>query len=255
MKFKSTYNILILVFLQPLFSSCAKVILNKLDAFENNMPLKYITNGKKNIVFFPMHHIGKRSFYDDTKNKVDSFIKLGYKVYYEAVLLGSVKDSLQKDTIYRKARKITGVDFVTARANAGYIDTINNTLLGKKTKLISKYNLINQPKNLIPKSDTSKIRNVDATFVQLINECEKKYGPIILEKYDFETNFGEKYKFKRSKGINEYFLYIFRNHLIADSIMNDRENKIIIVFGGLHFKGILEDLQMADKNYKQVEKL
>ena len=91
--------------------------------------------------------------------------------------------------------------------------------------------------------------------VLLTDVCESKFGPIVLEKYDFETKFGEKYKFKRSKEINEYFLFVFRNHLIADSIMNDPENKIIIVYGGLHFKGILENLQAVDKHYKQVEKL
>ena len=255
MKSKLTYNILLLLLLQCFFSSCGRIILNNLGAFEKNMPLKYITNGEKKIAFFSMHHIGTRDFYEDTKNKIDSFIKLGYKVYYEAVHLGPVKDSLQKDTIYRKARKITGVDFVTAKANAGYIDTLNNTILGKKTNLISKYDLINQPRNLVPKSDTVRVKNVDATFLQLINECEKKFGPIVLEIFDLETKFGEKYKFKKNKEINEYFLYVFRNHLIAETILNDSENKIIIVFGGLHFKGILEKLQTADKNYRQVEKL
>ena len=249
------YNVLLLILLQCLFSSCTKIILNSLGAFEKSMPLKYITNGEKKIAFFPIHHLGTREFYEDTKNKIDSFMKEGYEVYYEAVLLGPVRDSLQKDTIYRKARKITGVDLLTARANAGYIDTVNNTILGSKTKLISKYNLINQPRNLVPKSDTVRAKHVDATFVQLINACENKFGPIVLEKYDFETKFGEKYKFKRSKEINEYFLYVFRNRLIADSILNDPEKKIIIVFGALHFKGLLENLQAVDKNYKQVEKL
>ena len=73
MKQKLLYNILLLLLLQSCLSSCNRIILNNLNAFESKMPLKYITNGKKTIVFFPIHHIGEKEFYDDTKNKIDSF--------------------------------------------------------------------------------------------------------------------------------------------------------------------------------------
>jgi hypothetical protein len=230
------------------------MILNNLGAFEDTVPLKYITNGGKKIIFFPMHHIGTKTFYDDAKNKIDSLITKGYVVYYENVRTRSIRDSLQKDTLYRKARKISGVDFATAYVNKGYIDTTNNTLFGKKTNLISKYKLINQSKTMFPLDDTLRVKNVDADFDQLIKACENKYGTIVLDKYDYETKFGEKYKHKRNKELYEYFGTGFRNTLITDSILKDPNNKIILVYGSKHFEGILEDLIIADKNYKQVEK-
>ena len=63
------YNVLLLILLQCLFSSCTKIILNSLGAFEKSMPLKYITNGEKKIAFFPIHHLGTREFYEDTKKQ------------------------------------------------------------------------------------------------------------------------------------------------------------------------------------------
>ena len=250
------YNFTIVIILFFL-SSCGKIAMNSMGLLDKKIPLKYISNGEKKIVFFAIHHVGQKEFYDDTKRKIDSFMKMGYAVYFENVRPGAIKDSMQKDTIYRKARKITGVDFLAVSSNAGYIDTVNQTVMGKKTKFIKKYKLINQPIGIIPFSDTINVRNIDASFVQLVRECENKFGTIKLEKYDFETNFGEKYKLqeKRNKDINKYFIYIFRNNLIVNTILNDKRDKIILVYGAAHFDGILENLQIADKRFKKVEGL
>jgi hypothetical protein len=255
MKLKLNYYFFLLLFLQCFLSSCLqKIILNSLGAFENTVQSRYITNGEKKIVFMPIHHIGKKIFYDDARRNIDSLMSIGYIVYFENVRMLTT-DSLQKDTLYRKVRKITGVDFVTTINNKGYIDTINNTLLGKKSKYIAKYKLINQSKKMFPSFDSTRVKNVDADFAQLINACENKYGTILLDKYDYETKFGEKYKHKRDKELFEFFVSGFRNNIISNSIMNEKNDKIIVVYGGKHFKGILENLKAADKNYKEVESL
>lgn len=238
-----------------LFSSClTKIALNTLGVTEKKASLKYATNGEKKLVSFYIHHIGKREYYEDVKNKIDSFIKEGFIVYFEAVKLGVFKDSLKKDTIYRKARKISGIDFISMKAHGGYIDTINKTLFGKKSKYVVKNNLINQPKYLIAFHDSINFRNIDANMIELVEACEKKFGVIELEKYDFETTFGEKYKAKRNKKLSSYFLEDYRNILISESILNDINKKIVLIYGGKHFDGILENLNAADKNYKQVDK-
>ncbi len=248
------YNFTILIVVCFL-SSCGRMAMNSMGLLDKKIPLKYISNGEKKIASFSIHHVGQKEFYDDVKRKIDSFIKIGYVVYYENVRLGPVKNIPERDTLLRKARKITGVDFLTVGANAGYIDTATQSIMGKKSKYIKKFHLVNQPIGIIPYSDTMNVKNVDATFVQLVNECEKKFGPIKLEKYDFETNFGKKYELKKEKEINKYFLTGFRNNLIANTILNDRRDKIIIVYGAAHFDGILENLQAADKRYKKVEGL
>ena len=236
-------------------SSCLKIAFTKAHILEKNVSVKYITNGNTKIVFIPMHHIGVKEFYTDAKNKIDYYITSGYLVYFEGVKMGEVKDSLQKDSILRKTRKVTGVDFVAASKTNGYLDTINNTILGKKFRGLSKYKLVNQPKGIVNKSDSLKYKNVDATYVQIIAASENKFGPIILNDYDIKTNFGEKYKSKKNKEMKKYFLADFRNNLIADSILKKGNHKIVLLFGAKHFDGILENLKKSDKEYKEVDKL
>lgn len=244
-----------LFFVSLCLSSCLKIAFTKAHILEKKVSVKYITNGNTKIVFIPMHHIGVKEFYEDAKNKIDSFIISGYTIYFEGVKMGEVRDSLQKDSILRKTRKVTGVDFVAASKTNGYLDTINNTILGKKFKGLSKYKLVNQPKGIVNKSDTLKYKNVDATYVQIIAACENKFGPIVLTEYDIKTNFGEKYKSEKNKEMKKYFLADFRNTLIVDSILKKTSNKIVLLFGAKHFDGILENLKKSDKNYKEVEKL
>lgn len=255
MKNKNIPCFLILLFTSLLFSSCIQqLILRSMGVFENAVPLKYITNGDKKLIFFPIHHVGKKEFYSDVKNKIDSLRLQGFEVYYELVQLGNIRDSLQRDTIYLKARKITGIDFATANQNKGYIDTINNTILGEKNKFILKYNLVNQTRDIIPTFDSLRVKNVDGNFVNLLQATEDKFGKITLEKYDFETKFGEKYKVKENKEMKKFFVEEYRNDLITKSILNDKHNKIILVYGKAHFEGFLKNLKLADPNFKEVDK-
>ena len=258
MKTRLHERILLIFMLPLLLTSCTKFILNSLGTFEETVSVKYITNQKKQIIFLPMHHIGKKEFYNDVQKRIDSLLLQGYVVYYENVRPVKNIDSLYKDTLLRKARKITGIDFVNAKKSGGYIDTINNTIMGKKIRNLSEYHLVNQPRSLFDFSDSPRIRNIDANFVQLITACENKYGPINLKKYDYETNFGQKYNLKyksHDKKLNEYFLTEFRNSIISNEILYDKHDKIILMYGAKHFDGILENLQTADKNFKEVKSL
>ena len=199
-----------------------------------------------------MHHVGKKEFYEDAKHKIDSLIQDGYIIYYENVNMPAGIDSLVKDTLYRKSRKITGVDLSTMKANQGYIDTVNGTFMGLKAGFITKYKLVNQGKGMLPLKDSLHVKNVDANFPQLIVACEKKFGPVELTSYDYDTKFGENYKSKKNEDLFNYFIVSFRNKLITDSILNSSQKKIAMIYGSLHFDGILENLTAADKNYKQV---
>lgn len=248
------FSFILLFSIQVSMSSCInKILLNSLGVFEKKASKKYLSNGEKKIVFFEMHHVGKKVFYDNIKLELDSLMEKGYMVYFEGVRIGVVNDSLLIDTIYRKARKITGVDFVSSLKNKGYLDTLNKTAFGKKSKLITKYKLVNQPHDIVSKTDTLRSKNVDATFYNLINACETKFGPIVLDSIDFETKFGEKYKTPKKSELREYFLLVYRNDLITNSILHDQSEKIVLLYGKKHFDGILENLQKVDKNYKEVE--
>ncbi|MEO6490815.1 MAG: hypothetical protein ABIO04_12805 [Ferruginibacter sp.] len=203
----------------------------------------------------PMHHIGEKEFYEDAKATTDSFLKKNYMVFFEAVRRNGITDSIQKDTIYRKVRKITGVDFYTILSNGGYLDTTTNTIMGLKLRYISKHKLVNQSKQLLSSFDSSHVKNIDADILELMNATEKKFGKIILEPYDLKTPFREKYKHKKNKKISDFFVSEYRNNLLTDSILKSPYDKIMIVYGAKHFDGILENLKLVDKNYKEVGKL
>ncbi len=252
MKYIKLKCVLLVLICNTMFSSCLRHIVYKsMGVFDKKVSFHFVTNGDKKIVFIPMHHIGKKEFYEHTKQVTDSLIRDGYILYLESVASGKNIDSLQKDTLYRKATKLTGVDMLALKNNGGYLDTNKNSINGYKLK----HKLVNQPKPIPGNYDSVRSKIVDATMLQLIKACEDKYGPIILEKSDFEISTGKKKKVKPNSEIKNYFLLTFRNELITDSILHDQNKKIALMYGAKHFDGILENLQKADNKYKKVEKL
>lgn len=250
----SKIYIIMLSVCQLVLCSCATILLNHIGISDKKVSTRFITSDEKQIVFIPMHHIGKKEFYRNVRHMADSFLAMDYQIFFETVRKEGLRDSSHKDTIYRKVRKLLGVDFVTIANNGGYIDTVNNKIFGKKLKYISKHDLINQPRGLLLNLDSQRVNNVDADIVELISASEEKYSPIILEKYDFETPFGQKYKPDIKKEMKNYFLLEYRNKIVSDAVLNSPYKKILIVYGAKHFEGILQNLQKANKSYKEVSK-
>lgn len=251
MKYIKIKFVLLMLICNTMFPSCLRhIALNSMGIYDKKVSFHLVTNGDKKIIFIPMHHIGKKEFYENAKQVTDSLMKNGYILYLESVTPGKNIDSLQKDTLYRKATKLTGVDMFALKNNGGYLDTNKNTLNGYKLK----HKLVNQPKPIPGNYDSARSKIVDATLLQLIKACEDKFGPIILEKSDFEITKEKKKKIETKSEIKNYFLLTYRNELITDSILKDQNKKIAILYGAKHFDGLLENLQKADKNFKLVEK-
>lgn len=253
-KFVSINRLAVLLLCLLSLASCLNIALNSLGVLEKNATLKFISNGEKRIVFIPMHHIGKKEFYDDVEKKIDSLSKNGFIIFYEGVRLGQVKDSLQKDTLFKKIRKIVGLDLVALNKNQGYLDVENNRIMGREFKSLPKYQLVNQPKKFIIMSDTTRFKSRDGNYVQLVAACEQKFGPVILSEYDLLTKSGEKYKTEVNKDLKNYFVLEFRNKLLADAIIQESNNNIVILYGAKHFEGLLEVLKTLDKNFREVER-
>ena len=146
----------ILIFLISIsFINCKSALFNlaleKTGVYDDSVPLSKMSNSEKEIVFFPMHHIGTELFYTDVKNKVDSLENIGYYFYLE-----SVKGDLQKDTIMRKFKKIKGMAF----SKNGYTDNIDSLF---ENKFKFKKDITNQPsyKKLGVDSISSKVCRCD----------------------------------------------------------------------------------------------
>ncbi|MEP6467461.1 MAG: hypothetical protein ABJB05_14225 [Parafilimonas sp.] len=241
------FPLLILLFT---FCSCYTTVFQFMGVMDKSPSLKSMTNPQKEIIFIPMHHIGKQAFYSNVKKQVDSLRNIGYSIYFEGVKFSRLNDSLVNDTLSMKLRKLIGVDFRSMKSNGGYIDTVNNTFMGKKVKAIKRHKLVNQPKSY-NFFDTSVDRRVDVYLSDALNAFENKYKLIILNACDFSTKPGEKYQCGNIKGDKKFVTRQYRNEFIATEIVKDSHNKIVLVYGAKHYKGILKELQLKDSTWKR----
>lgn len=66
------------------FCSCGSMLLNsdrnRMGFFEEKVTLSFLSDGTKEVVFFKMHHFGKKEFYNDVsfKNRFASKRKLSF---------------------------------------------------------------------------------------------------------------------------------------------------------------------------------
>jgi hypothetical protein len=228
----------------------------RIGVFDKTASARYITNGDKKIVFIGMHHIGTKEFYADVKKLCDSLIEADYSLFYEGVRKIPSKDSMELDTMYKKIRQITGLHLGAMTKDGGYIDTVNNTIMGRKFKFISKYHLVNQPRNTMFFRDSLQVKNIDVRASTILAETERKFGPVLLTQYDHSVPAHKKYKYK-SKTLKEpraqFYMLEYRNEVITDSVLSG-PNKIALLYGDDHFKGILKNLQAADSSYRQVRR-
>ena len=243
MKFRSLFFLFIFaIFL----SSCMSMALNSIDAYKDHNSVSFFSNGNKMVAYIPMTHVGKKEFYADIKNKVDSLQYNGYIVLMESV---KVRDSLtgpQKDTLRRKVRRLLGVDL----NGKGYLDTINGTLMGIKFK--NKQGLINQPPYYKLGVDTLKGRREDVPINVLLKAYEEQYGEISLTDCDFTTPLGNKYNCMRevNNWMNEFVLG-YRNRHLAAAIIDESNQKIAVLYGAMHHGGLLEELTKLDSTFTE----
>ncbi len=232
------------------FFSCNPKLF-KSHVYEKDIQLKTLTNGVSEIVFFPMHHIGKSEFYKDVQLKIDSLDRLNYLFLIEGVKLQKNQDSILTESCFKKLRKITNVDFTIMRNDNGYIDSTNLTLLGYESNKLKE--LVNQPKAVnFFKNDTSKYCFADVTYQEMVSSYEMKYGEIRLNDCDSKNKLGTEYKCENiiDKKASNFILLDIRNSRIIDVISKYPSRKIAIIYGRNHLESLLELLQKKDSNWR-----
>jgi hypothetical protein len=243
---------LVAIFIVVVFSSCQKMILNSMGVLDRSVTTRKMKNSSQEVIFISMHHVGKHDFYLDVKNKVDSLRHLGFIFYYERVKRTMYPDSLSNDTLRRKFRKILGLDVLSPKMKTGYIDTLGSTSVGLNSKMVEKYQLVNQPGLKQLGLDTLKDIWADASIRELMESFERKFGTLVLDECDLKTNFDEKYscsKYNNKEG-KKFILADYRNQIVARKVLSDRHPKIAILYGAKHFTGILKELQQKDSTWK-----
>lgn len=236
--------LLCLVAISFLATSCLSLGLKLIGAYEEEATVSEYTNNNKTVAYIPLRHIGLTAFYNDIKFKVDSLQDKGYIVFMESTRVTDTLTELQQDTLRLKVRKILGV----ALNKGGYLDTVNNKLLGRNFK--NKKGLINQPKYHAMGVDTLKGRIADVPLNRLVQEYEKRYGSIPLNDCDYTTPLADKYDCGAvDKGQKNALVLEYRNQNLAQQIVNEKHNKIAVLYGALHERGLYTELKALDSTW------
>lgn len=240
---KNKFIAIIITFLiLSTFSSCNSLYLKHSGILDDKPELKRISNDTKNIIFLPIHHIGKKEYYNNLSKKVDSLTLLGYVTFYEEVTT-KLKEKTEYIPLAKKFRKIQG-DF---NAGNGYLDSLNNN---------SEYELINQPKFHEMGIDTLTAVNADLTLERIISEFELNNGEIKLNECDEKTDLGSNYNCeslnkKLRQDFRENYILGMRNINLANLINESESNKIFVIYGASHYKGLLKELKKIDSNWAE----
>ena len=187
----------------------------------------YNLNGKE-IKYIPMHHLGKKEFYDDVTSYVKRLKSEGYVVYYELISTHFTNDSLLKDTIRRKVRKIKGF-------SGSYKDNADSTFFKK---------YVQQPDYPDLGIDSVDVR-ADITYLEFINEWEKQNGKIELDSLDFNTPFDKPFEKRVIYTPKQYknIVIEYRNSHLIDLIKNSDDQKILVLYGKGHQKDFKRQLK------------
>lgn len=234
---------LLILFAIFTLTSCSSIsrnrTLKKIGVFDSKSELGVIKNKSQKILFLKMHHVGKKEYYVDVANKIDSLQSLNYTVFYESAIEEET-DSLTALENGMKLRKLMG--FFPDK----YLDTTTNVIAGK-FKYKRKHRLLNQPKYSKLNVDSLTSIKADIGLSKLITEFEKKYSEIKLEDCDFRFKLEDKnYKCKiankrlRKKFEKEY-IQDYRNRHLANKIINSKQKKVLVVFGDTHYIGLYRE--------------
>jgi hypothetical protein len=246
------FTLLIIVCCLTAFISCRSVMvslgLKVMGVYSDKITKSKAGNGKREVHFIEMHHIGTRGFYDSVAKQVNQYRQNGYRIYYELVKLSKLSPD-KIDTNMLKYRKIFGNQI----SKGGYLDSVTHKLMG--IKIINGKKLVNQP----PYAQLGVKRDMDqwadVTLGEIVIAYEKKYGIIALDSCDFATKLLDYYPCDVSvtnKESRDYYFEGYRNEHVVNLILNDTASKILLVYGTKHVSQIVEMLQKKDSAWKYI---
>jgi hypothetical protein len=206
--------------------------------YSEDVELVQMSNHEKNVQFFPMHHIGKQKFYEHVGELVKYFKSQGYVVYYESVKLDSGLDSLERDRVNRKFRRMMGI----------HVDSTGYTELFQETGLFS--DLVDQPPYSVFGVDEKDVR-VDLSKKELVDAYEARFGTVELDARDSSIALGDDYPLRLRLSQDHLMNIILdhRNRYLANYVQASPDKKIVVIYGALHLEGTFEELKKMDPNW------
>lgn len=227
-------NILYLIII-VVFFGCKSFIYNSVleskGVFDDEIKLQKLEDIDKEVVFFPISHLGTAKYYNDVNKKIDSLKMKNYFFYYEKI------KNQNLDTIsFRKFRKVTLLPYL----KGGYKEWVDSVL-----KIELKKKLINQPSYETMGLDASNSKNIDVSIHEMISYYEKNYSEIILEPCDINTSVYKESSCKNTKKdkvFAEQVILNFRNRNVINYLVKDSLQKVAIIYGSNHIPGMKQEL-------------
>lgn len=231
-------------------TSCSSIWLKYSGVLDEKPELRAMTDGDKDVVYLPLHHIGRKEYYEAMAQQIDSLQNEDYIVFYEMVNVNA-RDTSVYIELAKKFRKIQG-DLGAAN---GYLDTLNNRIYGTIAYDV-KYVMMNQPSFGDLGVDSNSAVNADISLEELIEAFEKKHGVITLSPCDINSDLKALYNCetlssKLRKDFRKSFVLDLRNEQLAERIRTSEAKKIFVIYGARHYKGLLKELKAIDKRWRK----
>ena len=215
---------------------------------QEKVKINTFTNGTKEVKFLNNHHVGKQLYYGLIEDIVIKYKAEGYVVFFEAISITELTDSIAIDTEKRKMRKMIGFD-AGPKGYGAILEELDTLGVSVISRYVSK--LMVQPPYKNMGVDSTDI-NADVTRTEMINAYETLYGNIVLEDVDIKTPLGNEYNMKKAvKNDLDPIILDYRNQELANKIMSSKQDKILVFYGEGHKKGFFNALKKMDKNWKR----
>jgi len=227
------FSIIICLLFGTLFHACTFIKAVRTINQDKVKP-KYVSFQDKQLIIVPISHIGEKVFYRSLTDSIKQWKQNDYFIYYEKVKVSPEEmevDSTIRDTLVRKWRRIQGGMTASRESH-------EESLKIFKKKVVQP----TWPELGVDSTDV----NADVTLREIIYEYEKLYEPIRLNECDWETEIEDDYYCSRRYPHNiKPIILDYRNQHVVTSVQQSPHQKIVVIYGALHVKGIKKLLTSA----------
>lgn len=221
------------------------------NTFPGSLSEIHMSNGKRNIVFMQMSHIGSKSYYAQVHSRLTELTASWYYLYREGVLPGTPESQKRFDQTlgiklstgtYSDVAQVIGL---VAQDSTLFDGISPSSMTGVDLNLDQIVALMGSGKQasldppLDPSLEVGALANMNT-------------GPLLPYIFRWFLNFT-----LSSLSSTDFFLDTLdpgirqaiiekRNQYVVDTFLSDKNQNVVIVYGALHFEGIYAILRSKD---------
>ncbi len=225
------------------------------NAFPGSLSSIHLTDGKRQIVFMQMSHIGTRAYYDRVNHTLRDLTASGYTIYREWVFPGTKENTDRFDrTLGVKISSGTYADFASF---IGLVAQDDQIFSGISSGSIRSVDLTLD--QIVALMGTGEVLSSDPPIdptLELESLRDAQSWPLLWYILRWVLNFtlshisGTDIIFDTMNPRLREAILSKRNKHVVDTILADEKTNIVILYGALHFEGIYELLHRDSPLWK-----